>query len=197
MRQIDSHQGRTLWRQERPAIFLDRDGTLLRDAHYDSTEQGVPLVPGAARAVRRFRDHGFRVVVVSNQSGIAAGLYTHSDVARIHTVLSAKLAREGAFVDGFFYCDHAPDEDCTCRKPATGLIEAAIRTLRIRRAGSYMVGDRLSDLLAGRRAGLHTALVQTGLGASVTDLEAADLVVADLAELAERLLGLDSDPGGG
>ena len=146
-------------RGPRRALFVDRDGTLNVDLHYLKDAERLELNRGVGGALRLARDHGFLVICVTNQSGIERGFYTEEDVARIHARLNERLGREGARVDAFYYCPHAPESDCRCRKPRTGLFEDARRDWNVEFASSAIVGDRALDIEAGRRLGLLTAIV--------------------------------------
>lgn len=161
----------------RRAVFLDRDGTLMLDRGYLGDPAGVELVPGAAFALRLLRDRGALLVLVSNQSGIARGLIARAQHERVHARFSEVLAGEGVALDAFYYCEHGPDDGCACRKPRPGMLRAAARDHGIDLASSWMVGDKPSDVEAGRAAGCKSAL----LGASGD----ADVVASDWS----RLLG--------
>ena len=182
-------------------MFLDRDGVLIEELEYLSNPDRVILIPRAASAVRRANDAGWRVVVVSNQSGVARGLFPESVLPMIHRVIVEQLAREaGAVIDGFYYCPHHPTEgqgiyriDCDCRKPKPGMLLRAARELGIDTAKSWMIGDRLTDLQAGAAAGCRTILVRTGYGVS-TEIDRSDpslhlaAVVPSIAEAADFAL---------
>jgi D-glycero-D-manno-heptose 1,7-bisphosphate phosphatase len=135
------------------AAFLDRDGTLIFDPGYLADPDGVRLLPGVPEALRRLRDADFLLVIVSNQSGIARGLYTADDLARVHARLVELLAQEGIAFAAAEYCQHGPEDACSCRKPAPGMILAAAAALDIDLPGSAMVGDKVADVLAGLAAG--------------------------------------------
>lgn len=150
----------------RPCIFFDRDGTLIEERNYLSDPAGVVLIPGAAEALRLARAAGFLAVVLTNQSGVGRGFFTLEDVQRVHERMLALLAREGAGVDGIYVCPHAPGDDCSCRKPRTGLVEQAARELGIDLPRSWMIGDKPADIELARNAGLRSVLVLTGYGAS-------------------------------
>lgn len=164
----------------RPAVFLDRDGTLLDELGYLADPTRLRLFPGAADAVRRIGAAGFAVVVVTNQSGVARGLLDEPTLAAVHAELERRLAREGAILAGIYCCPHHPTEgeapwrrDCECRKPRPGLLLAAARQLDLDLSRSWLVGDALRDLEAGRRAGVgHLVLVGTGKGGN--EREAAE-----------------------
>jgi D-glycero-D-manno-heptose 1,7-bisphosphate phosphatase len=166
----------------RRALFVDRDGTLNPDLHYLRDAGRLELFRGVGDALRLAREHGQVVVCVTNQSGIDRGLYTAEDVERIHRRLNELLAPHGARVDAFYYCPHAPERGCACRKPGTELFERATADLQLDLGSSALVGDRLVDVEAGRRLGLLTAVVRTPGHEELVDRELADAhVVPDLA----------------
>jgi D-glycero-D-manno-heptose 1,7-bisphosphate phosphatase len=143
-----------------PAVFLDRDGVLVRAPVVDGKSYAVRrledfrLLPGAARAVGALRAAGFKIVVVTNQPDIGNGLVTADLVAAMHDRLRRKLAP-----DAIELCPHRPDENCLCRKPKSGMIQAAARRLNIDLSSSFMVGDRWSDIVAGHAAGCYTIFI--------------------------------------
>jgi D-glycero-D-manno-heptose 1,7-bisphosphate phosphatase len=143
----------------RRAIYLDRDGTINPDLKYLSDASRLEVFRGVGEAIRLLRAHGFVVVCITNQSGIERGFYTAADVERIHGRVNEILAREGARVDAFYYCPHAPERGCGCRKPGTELFKRAERDLGLSRSGSAVLGDRALDIEAGERLGLLTILV--------------------------------------
>jgi D-glycero-D-manno-heptose 1,7-bisphosphate phosphatase len=184
----------------RPAVFLDRDGVLIEDAHYVGSPDRVQLIPGAAEAVAGLNRAGWAVVVVTNQAGVAKGLFTPAAVEAVHAFLAEQLAGYGARIDGFYFCPHHPEGEvaayrsrCACRKPAPGMLRAAAADLGLDPARSWMIGDRETDLEAGAAAGCRTVLVRTGYGAGVdaTALDRArlnlELVAADLADAVAKL----------
>src|ERR671935_1037559 len=161
------------------AVFVDRDGTLIEDVPYLRDPQRVRLVPDAVRALRELRRLGYRLVLVSNQSGIGRGLISEDEAAAVHRRLTADLERAGLSLDDVRYCPHAPADGCGCRKPSPALILASARELDLDLAGSVMVGNTASDVAAGRRAGCRTVLLSPG-PASAPD---ADLVARSWADV--------------
>lgn len=142
-------------------MFLDRDGVINRDDGYVGKPDRLVLLPGAAEGIRRIRALGYLVVVITNQSGIARGLFSEADVSKLHEWMGAILADVGAKIDGFFVCPHHPTEgqglyrrQCDCRKPKPGLFRQAVRELSICVEQSIAVGDQLSDLEAALNAGV-------------------------------------------
>ena len=159
----------------RGAVFLDRDGTIIEDRHYLADPAGVCVLPGVIAALRAFRARGLLLVVVSNQSGVARGLITSDQHASVDARVRSLLESQGVPLDAAYYCTHRPDADCACRKPRPGMIVQAAHDLGIDCARSLMVGDKPSDVVAGRAAGCTTAqLGSAGDPSSVPDHLAAD-----------------------
>ena len=155
----------------RPAVLLDRDGTINEQMGYVNHLSRFHLLPGAARAIRGLNEAGLAVVVVTNQSGLARGYFPESLLEAVHAEMYRLLAQEGARLDGLYVCPHHPEAkeerfrlDCDCRKPRTGLLERAAAELGLDLGRSYMVGDRWSDLRCGAAVGATTVLVLTGYG---------------------------------
>lgn len=146
------------------ALLLDRDGVINRDssAFVRSADDFEPL-PGSLEAIARAHHAGYRVIVVSNQSGLARGLLDLRALNGIHRRLQRELEQFGARIEAFFFCPHAPDEGCDCRKPRAGLLENIAERLRFDLAGTPFIGDRLSDARAARAAGATPMLVRSGL----------------------------------
>lgn len=144
------------------AIFLDRDGTIARDVHYCRRVEDFELLPTVPEAVRLLNGNGFKVVVVTNQSGIARGYLTEETLFQIHKKMRVELAKHGGQVDAIYYCPHHPDDGCNCRKPRTALFCRAAEDLDIDFQSSYVVGDMQTDVDAGKAVGCKTVLVTTG-----------------------------------
>jgi histidinol-phosphate phosphatase family protein len=144
------------------AVFLDRDGTLARDDGYCRRPEDFHLFPDAPKAVKLLNEHGFKIVVVTNQSGIARGIFTGETLEQIHKKMRDGLERGGAKVDSIYFCPHHPDDNCECRKPGTGLFRQAAKELDIDFKQSYMVGDMAKDIEAGKALGCRTIFVTTG-----------------------------------
>ena len=179
----------------RPTVFLDRDGVVVEEVGYLGKPEGINILPGVPQALRLLALH-FRLVVVTNQSGIAKGMFSEDDLLAVHQRLAMLLADQQAEIEAFFYCPHHPHgavaayaEDCQCRKPKPGLLQRASDDLGLSLAGSYMVGDNVTDLQAGRAAGAKGVIVGDNRGdcpdwAMSADnlLEAAGLILADHLE---------------
>jgi D,D-heptose 1,7-bisphosphate phosphatase len=181
----------------RPAVFLDRDGTIIEHVHYLSDPADVRLVPGASEALRRLRAAGYACVVVTNQSAIGRGTLTRDRLDLIHAEMNRQLAAEGVAVDAIYYCPEAPSGDDRTvidhpdRKPAPGMLLRAARELGLNLGSSWMVGDMISDILAGINAGCRgNILVRTGKRSKDQEAAAAvaDFVAADILAATEYLL---------
>jgi D-glycero-D-manno-heptose 1,7-bisphosphate phosphatase len=170
--------------QERRFIVLDRDGTIIEEREYLSQPGDVTLISGAAGALRELQMLGFRLVVITNQSGIGRGFFDQSQLDRVHERLKHLLLQEGVRLDGIYVCPHTPDDNCLCRKPQLGLLQRAAEELRFRPENSIVIGDKDIDIDMGRRAGAMTFLVRTGYGAQFENAVNADFVVEDLAAAA-------------
>jgi len=174
--------------RRRPAVFVDRDGTLNREVNYLSSVAGLRLLPGVSAAIRRLTDAGFAIVVVTNQSGVARGRMTRATVDAIHAELARRLAARGATLAGVYVCPHHPEAGtpplrrrCRCRKPAPGLVRRAARELDLDLARSYCVGDGAVDLRLGAATGMRAVLVLTGHGRRTRRALGADLAAAHVA----------------
>jgi len=180
----------------RPAIFLDRDGTIIREVHYLADPALVELLPGATDALRRFEEQGYARVLISNQSAVARGLLTLEGLALVHAELCRQLSEQGVVLEGCYYCPSAPGSgdrtkiDDPDRKPGPGMLLRAARELDLDIAQSWMIGDMISDVLAGRNAGCRgSILVRTGHGRLQTEGESiASHVATDLGGAADWLL---------
>jgi histidinol-phosphate phosphatase family protein len=172
------------------AIFLDKDGTLIVDVAYNVDVRFVALAEGAARALARWAAAGFRLIVVSNQSGVADGRFSADALRAVERRIAELLAPAGVTIDAFYYCLHAADEGCACRKPAPGLVERAAREHRIDLAESWFVGDILDDVEAGHRAGCRAALIANGNETmwKLSPLRAPELIASTLPLAANLIL---------
>lgn len=150
----------------RPAVFVDRDGTIVAERSYLADPEGVELVPGAADALAALRQAGFALVTVTNQSGIALGLYSEDDYRAVARRVNEVLEAAGSPVDATEYCPHHPDATgpCACRKPSTGMHLHAAAALGLDPARSYYVGDKVTDVLPALELGGQGILVRTGYG---------------------------------
>lgn len=155
-----------------PVIFLDRDGTINEETSYLYRPEELRILPGVAEAIRLFCLTGYKIIVVTNQAGIARGYFTEQDVERLHRYLSRRMEENRAHIDAFYYCPHHPVHGigkyritCSCRKPGTGMLEMAADQFLIDKKRSFLIGDKLIDMEAGQAFGLRTILVGSGYGA--------------------------------
>ena len=144
------------------AVFLDRDGTIARDVPYCSRPEDLEILPTVPQAIRLLNQHGFKVVVVTNQSGVARGYFSKEILRNIHDKMLDELARQDANIDAIYYCPHHPDDNCQCRKPKTGLLTQAAMEHNIELSTSFMVGDTEIDIVSGNTVNCKTILVTTG-----------------------------------
>jgi D-glycero-D-manno-heptose 1,7-bisphosphate phosphatase len=174
----------------RRAAFLDRDGTIVVERYYLADPARVELVPGAAGALAALADAGYALVIITNQSGIARGLYSEADFEAVQARLTELLADAGVTLNGVYHCPHHPDftGPCECRKPGVGLYVQAAQELGLDLRHSLYIGDRVKDVLPARVLGGTGVLVRTGYGATeASDAPRGTLVVADLTELIAML----------
>lgn len=146
---------------KKPAVFVDRDGTLIEEVNFLSRLEDLRVFPFTAAAIKQLKDNGFLVIVLTNQSGIARGKYSEADMHAIHDQIQAEL--NGA-IDAFYYCPHLPSAECVCRKPNLGMIESANAEFEIDMERSWMIGDKSLDVEIAKNAGIKSVLVLTGYG---------------------------------
>ena len=163
--------------EPRAAVFVDRDGTLIEDLDYLADPAKMRVFDFSREALDLLRDHGYLIIVVTNQSGVARGLLTEFDVRSVHAALSESMP---GLIDGYYFCPHGPNDGCKCRKPALGMIEDALNDQAIDIVNSWMIGDKKIDIETGFNAGMSTALVMTGYGErQVRELDRLPDIVAD------------------
>lgn len=153
------------------AVFLDRDGTINEEVGYLDSLDKLKIISGAYEAIRLINESGMKAVVISNQAGVARGLFTEDFVQITNEHLQTALRQKGAYIDNFYYCPHHPTEgigiylqQCNCRKPAPGMLLQAAQDLNIDLTRSYFVGDTFRDMEAAKKAGVKGVLVKTGYG---------------------------------
>jgi len=156
---------------KKTAVFLDRDGTIIVDAHFLDDPDRIELLPGTVEGIKRFNDEEIPVIILTNQSGVARGLITEEIIEQIHNRLIELLEIRGAKIDRIYYCPHHPEgtiegfrKDCTCRKPKTGMAVKAAEDMNIDLSSSYVVGDKESDMQLARNINAKAILVRTGKG---------------------------------
>lgn len=175
------------------AIFLDRDGTMAEDVHYCRRVGDFELFPNTARAVKLLNESGFKVVVITNQSGIARGHFTRETLSLIHQKLESELAKEGAMVDGIYYCPHHPDDNCDCRKPKPGLVSQAVGEHDIDPERSFVIGDLQMDVDLAKAVGARSVLIGNSPLADGGNA-APDAIAIDLLEAAHIILNWQDMP---
>ena len=182
------------------AVFLDRDGVITQEPpHYAHRVDELEFIPRSPEAIKLLNENNFVIIIVSNQSGIARGYYQEEDTVTFNQAMEKKLAEIGAHIDAIYYCPHHPEAkiekyriDCDCRKPKTGMLKRAEKNMNIDLKKSYIVGDRWSDIEAGKNTGCKTILVKTGSG--IKSLKSnkitCDYIANDLYDAAEHILSL-------
>jgi D-glycero-D-manno-heptose 1,7-bisphosphate phosphatase len=168
-----------------PAVFLDRDGTLMRDVDYCGDPNNVEVFPQASAALRRLKEAGFKLIVVTNQSGIGRGYFTEADYGKVEAEFNRQIG--DGMIDASYYCPDLPGTASIRRKPGPGMIFEAQRDLHLDLRRSFLVGDKASDIGCGRNASVRTILVQTGYGAGETNC-GADWMAGDIAEAVDIIL---------
>jgi D-glycero-D-manno-heptose 1,7-bisphosphate phosphatase len=173
-------------------VILDRDGTVIVDRHYLSNPAGLELLPGAAEGLRQLNEHGYRLVVITNQSGVGRGLFSLQRLHEIHDRFRDMVIGAGARLEEIYFCPHVPEDECACRKPRLGLLMRAASELHFNPANAIVIGDKASDVEFGRRAGATTILIaptQNTKNTISSELR-PDFVTADLigaSQTIERL----------
>lgn len=186
------------------AVFLDRDGTINEEVGYLDSLDKLKIIPGTYEAIRLINESEMKAVVISNQAGVARGLFPEDFVKITHEYLQNALRKKGAYIDNFYYCPHHPTEGiepyrqvCNCRKPAPGMLLQAAQDLNIDLTRSYLVGDRFNDMEAGKKIGVRGILVKTGFGQSLlqddgpdeaTPENKPDFIAADILEAVKWIL---------
>jgi D-glycero-D-manno-heptose 1,7-bisphosphate phosphatase len=168
-----------------PAVFLDRDGTLMRDVEYCGDPGDVEVFPQAAEALRQLKKSGYKLIVITNQSGIGRGYFSETDYAAVEKEFLSQLGHD--LIDASYYCPDLPETNSTRRKPAPEMIFEAQRDHHVDLTRSWFVGDKAIDIECGRNAGTRTILVQTGYGAGETRC-GADSIARDIAHAAQIIL---------
>ena len=168
------------------AVFIDRDGTMAKDVSYCSCPEDFELLPNTGKAIRLLNEHGFKVIVITNQSGIARGYFTEEMLAKIHEKMKDELAKEGAWVDAIYYCPHRPEDNCQCRKPKPKLALQAAKDHNIEIKDSLVVGDLQMDIDLGKAIGCRTILVRTP--PTNDENPKSDIVVSDLLSAVQLIV---------
>ncbi len=175
--------------EKQKAVFLDRDGVINEDHGYVSEPEKFKLLPGVLEGVKQMQDAGYKIIVVTNQTGIGMGYYTKEDFYKVNLEMFKQFSPSGIRIDKIYFCPHSLSEDCECRKPKAGLLRRAEQELNLSLADSWMVGDKAADVQAGKAAGCKTILVATGHGQKEKGLGGEDFYVHELREAAELIMG--------
>lgn len=141
------------------AVFIDRDGTINVNYGYIDSPDDFKIYPGVMNGIKLLKENGYKIIVVTNQSGIGRGYFGKEKLDKIHRKMDNELLKNGTAVDAIYYCPHHPDDNCNCRKPKTGLFEKAVKDLDINITESFIIGDRMLDMEAGYKIGCKTVLV--------------------------------------
>jgi histidinol-phosphate phosphatase family protein len=182
------HVERTSAKQS-PAVFLDRDGTIIEESDYLHEPERIKILPNAIEGIKRFQDMGYRIVIVTNQPGIGIGYYSKEDFYKVNRELFKHFSQAGILVDKVYFCPHSKSEKCSCRKPEQALILRAKEELNLDLSRSIFIGDKTSDIETGRRAGMRTILVQTGFAGEDHEFPVKpNWTARDLAEAASLVL---------
>ena len=174
-------------KKKQPAIFLDRDGTLVEEVNFLHRVEDLRFFDFTDEAVTLLKENGFLIVVVTNQSGIGRNIYDEAAMHGIHEKIQNDLT---ATLDAFYFCPHLPEEGCACRKPGVGMIKKALEEFDIDPDQSWMIGDKALDIMAGKNAGLKTALVLTGYGEKEIEKLTAlpDLIAENLLDAVKDII---------
>ncbi len=179
------------------AVFLDRDGTIIEDVGYLNSPEQIKFIPGSIEAIKKLNENGYKVVVITNQSGVARSLISEDMLQTIDKTIQKKILNGDAYLDMIYYCPHHPEaghypykQECDCRKPAPGMINKAQKDLNIDLTKSFMIGDKTSDIEAGQRVGIKNILVLSGRGQGEKDKikTQPDLIAKTLKEAADWIL---------
>jgi D-glycero-D-manno-heptose 1,7-bisphosphate phosphatase len=174
---------------EKPAVFLDRDGVIIVEKHFQVNPESIEFIPRATDGLLKLEGR-FIKIIISNQSGVARGYFSSGDVINFNRVLNSNLNEIGINIDAWYFCPHGPDDSCSCRKPNPGMIQQAQKEHSIDLANSWVVGDKTSDIAAGSAMGLKTILVQTGYAGKEPDALdiCPDYMAIDLFEAVNIIL---------
>ena len=181
------------------AVFLDKDGTIIEDVGYIQSPSQIKFIDGSIEAIKKLNQAGYKVVIISNQSGIARGMVTENAIHHVDKTLHKHILNGGAHLDGIYFCPHHPEhglhpykKSCECRKPHPGLIKKAEHDLKIDLSMSFMIGDKATDIEAGQKAGVKTVLVLTGRGPEEKSKikEKPDHIANKLSDAIDWILGL-------
>jgi D-glycero-D-manno-heptose 1,7-bisphosphate phosphatase len=179
-------------RESGRVVILDRDGTIVIDRGYLDDAAGLEFEPGAAEGLRFLYQHGFRLLVITNQSGVGRGFFQLERVHAVNARLEQMVEEAGARLEAIYFCPHSPDAGCACRKPALGLFTEAVEQLRFHAASAVVIGDKESDIEFGRLAGAKTILIAGATRSRDVGIR-PDFVAPDLLSAARLLVGLHAN----
>jgi D-glycero-D-manno-heptose 1,7-bisphosphate phosphatase len=169
---------------KKPAVFIDRDGTINEQMGYVNHPSRFVLLPGVPEAFRILNQAGFLAIILSNQSGVARGYFPIELIYDIHSMMTQSIGKQGGRIDGIYFCPHYPkgsvqeySVECDCRKPGTGLVKQACENFEIDLSRSYMIGDHYTDMELAERANIKGILVRTGYGAGVIEYNLPDMAI--------------------
>ena len=165
------------------AVFLDRDGTINTEVDYLKSVKDLRLIKNTAKAIRILNQNQIKVIIVTNQSGISRGLFSIDDLENVHNELKRRLHRKGAYIDAIYYCPHHPDDECSCRKPKSGMFKLAAKDFDLKLNKCYIIGDKLTDIKAANNISAKGILVKTGYGGTeVNRIEKEDIIPDYIAD---------------
>ena len=180
------------------AVFLDRDGVINVDKGYVHKIEDFEFYPDVFDGLKRLQENGFKLVIITNQSGIAVGYYTEEDFFKLTEYMLDRFDKEGIKIEKVYYCPHHPEgivphlrKVCNCRKPETGMIEDAIKEFDIDPLSSFLIGDKETDIKAGKKMGITSILVKTGQGLKYVDNTTADFVAENFSDAVNFILKND------
>jgi D-glycero-D-manno-heptose 1,7-bisphosphate phosphatase len=190
----------------KPAIFLDRDGTINEEMGYINHPDRFKIFPFVAESIKILKEQGFKIIIVTNQSGIARGYFTEELLKEVHGRLIQYLKQKDANLDAIYYCPHHPTVgdkkyrlDCDCRKPKPGMIEKAVKEYNIDLKRSFIIGDRFKDVVFGKRMNLKTGFVLTGYGVGEYEYQRKDwpflpdLIGTDLLDITQQIVKMANE----
>ncbi len=179
------------------AVFLDRDGTIIEDVGYLNNPENIKFIPGSISAIKKLNEAGYKIVIITNQAGVARGLIREDILQTIDKTINKHILSNGAHIDAIYYCPHHPEhgvypykQDCECRKPNPGMLKKAASDLELDMKNSFVIGDKWSDVEVGKNMELKTALVLTGKGKNQKEKLTAkpDFIAKNLAEAVDWVL---------
>jgi len=177
------------------AVFLDRDGTMAKNVNYCSRPEDFELFSNTPKAIKLLNEYGFKVIVITNQSGIGRGYFTLETLAKIHKKMRKELAKEEAWVDSIYYCHHHPDDNCNCRKPKPKLVLQAAKEHDVDLKHSFVVGDLPIDVQLGEAVGCQTILIQDSSSLTLPDDVRPDAIAPNILEAVQAILARQKGNG--